>query len=215
MSDSIRLLLADDHPLILQALVALLEREADLQVLACCANGRDVLEEARRRQPDMVILDIRMPGMGGLEVARGIREERLPIRIVLYTAGITPEEMIEATRLGIDGIMLKATAAARLIQCLRKVQAGGQWIERQATMQALEKLVDREHKGQDDGAQLSPRELELVKMVALGMRNREIASRLFISEGTVKVHLYNIYRKLDMTGGRLALLRYAHDRGLA
>lgn len=210
---SITLVLADDHPLILNGLTNLFLLEEDLEVLESCTNGVDALQAVRMCQPDVVILDISMSGMSGLEVCRKVREDNLPTRLVLLTASLKEEEMAEAVQLGVQGIVLKEMAPQFLIQCIRKVHAGEQWVERRSTRQTLEKMLRREAGAREVAALLTPREIDLVRLVATGLRNKEIADKLFISEGTVKVHLHNIYEKLKIDG-RMALLRYAQEKGL-
>ncbi|HJV64839.1 MAG TPA: response regulator transcription factor [Geomonas sp.] len=209
----IRLVLADDHPLILSGLANLFQLEEDFRVLASCTDGIQALQVVRQHLPDVAILDIRMPIMSGLKVARAVQEEKLPTRLVLLTAQLTQEDMREAIQLGVQGVVLKEMASQLLIQCVRKVHAGGQWMERRATKQVLESLLRRESATREMAALLTPREIELVRMVAGGLRNKEIAGKLCISEGTVKVHLHNIYEKLKVEG-RMALLRYAQEKGL-
>ena len=210
---SISLVLADDHPLILNGLTNLLLLEDDLNVLANSTNGVDALEAVRRYRPDVVVLDICMPGMSGLEVCRKIREDNLPTRLVILTATLKEEEMADAVHLGVHGIVLKEMAPQLLVQCIRKVSAGGQWLERQATRQTLEKMLRREVGAREVTALLTPREIELVRLVAAGLRNKDVADKLFISEGTVKVHLHNIYEKLNIDS-RMALLKYAQEKCL-
>ncbi|MBJ6802327.1 response regulator [Geomonas propionica] len=209
----IRLVIADDHPLILNGLTGLFNFEEDFEVMASCSNGSDALEEIRRQRPDVAVLDIRMPGLNGIEVARRVVEEQLGARLVLLTAALEDEDMLDAVMLGIQGVVLKEMAPQFLVQCIRKVHAGEQWLERRSAKQALEKLLKREAGGREVSGLLTQREIELVRMVAGGLRNKEIADRLCISEGTVKVHLHNIYQKVGVDG-RVALLRYAQEKGL-
>lgn len=209
----IRLVLADDHPLILTGLENLFRTEEDIQVLARCVNGVEALEAVRKHQPDILVLDIRMPGKDGVEVAREIRKENLPTRVVLLTAVLDEGELLEALRLGVQGIVLKEMAPQMLLRCIRKVHAGEQWIEHRSAKQALEKLLRREAGTREVAAKLTPQEVTIVRLVAGGLRNKEIADKLHISEGTVKVHLHNIFEKLQVDS-RLALLRYAQEKGL-
>ncbi len=211
---SITLVLADDHPLILNGLGNLFMLERDMEVLASCTSGSETLQAVLRYLPDVVLLDIRMPDMSGLEVARVIRREGLPTRMVLLTATLDDAEMIEALQLGIHGIVLKEMAPQLLVQCIRKVHAGEQWVERKTSRQALERMLKKESGEREVATLLTPREIDLVRMVAAGLRNREIGEKLYISEGTVKVHLHNIYEKLKVDG-RMALSRYAREKGLA
>lgn len=209
----IRLVLVDDHPLILNGLTNLFSLEEEFEVLASCTNGTEALQAVRDHRPDVAVLDICIPGMNGLEVTRKIREEKLPTRVVLLTAALKEEDMLEAVQLQVHGIVLKEMAPQLLLQCIRKVHAGEQWVERRSAKEALEKLLRREAGTREAAALLTPREIDLVRMVASGLRNREIAEKLFISEGTVKVHLHNIYDKLKVDG-RMALARYAREKGL-
>lgn len=209
----ISLVLADDHPLILNGLINLFALEEDFEVVTSCTNGCETLRAVRLHRPDVVVADIRMPGMSGLEVARSLLEEKLPTRVVLLTAALEEEELIDAVQMRVHGIVLKEMAPQLLVQCIRKVHAGEQWVERRSAKLALEKMLRREAGAREAAALLTPREIDLVRMVADGLRNREIADKLFISEGTVKVHLHNIYEKLNVDG-RMALLRYAQEKGL-
>src|SRR5262252_3674429 len=196
----IRLVVADDHPLILDALQQLFSLEPDFQLLACCRNGAETLQAVKDCQPDVLILDIRMPGQDGLAVLREMRQEHYPTRVVLLTAGMEEHETLEAVRLGTHGVVLKEMASHFLVQCVRKVYTGGQWLERRSVSRAVTNL-------------LTPRELEIVCLVAHGARNKSIADTLAISEGTVKIHLHNIYKKLPIDS-RLALTLYAREKGL-
>jgi len=209
----IRIVLADDHPLILDGLENLFRLQEDFQVVARCTNGNDTLEAVKQRRPDVLILDIRMPGKNGLEVFREIQRENLPTRVVLLTAAIDQDELIEAIRMGVHGIVLKDLSPQLLIQCVRKVCAGEQWLERNSVREAPERMLRQELGRRQVTGILTPQEITIVQMVAKGMRNKEIAEALFITEGTVKVHLHHIYEKLHIDN-RLALLRYAQEKGL-
>jgi DNA-binding NarL/FixJ family response regulator len=209
----IRLVLADDHPLILNGLENLFRPEKDFEILARCTNGIETLQAVREDQPDVLVLDIRMPGKGGLDVAREIQKEKLPTRIVLLTAVLDEGELLEAIRLGVQGIVLKEMAPSMLLSCIRKVHAGEQWIELRSAGHALEKMLRREAGAREVAAKLTSQEMTVVRMIGGGLRNKEIAEKLHISEGTVKVHLHNIYEKLHVNS-RLALLRYAQEKGM-
>jgi DNA-binding NarL/FixJ family response regulator len=209
----IRLVLADDHPLVLNGLENLFRPQKEFEVLARCADGIETLQAVRKHRPDVLVLDIRMPGKGGLDVAREMQKEKLSTRIVLLTAVLDEEELLEAIRLGVQGIVLKEMAPSMLLSCIRKVHAGGQWVELRSAKQALEKMLRREAGAREVAGILTHQEMTIVRMIASGLRNKEIADKLHISEGTVKVHLHNIYEKLHVTS-RLALLRYAQEKGL-
>ncbi|OGB88272.1 MAG: DNA-binding response regulator [candidate division NC10 bacterium RIFCSPLOWO2_12_FULL_66_18] len=209
----ISLVLADDHPIILDGLEMLFRAEQDFQVLARCVNGEETIQAVRQHRPDILILDIRMPGKDGLAVLREVKKDSLPTRAVLLTVGLDEDDLLEAIRLGVRGVVLKEMAPQMLVQCVRKVHAGEQWLEKRSVGRALEKMLLREAGERQVAGVLTPRELEIVRMVAAGLRNKEIAESLSISEGTVKIHLHHIYEKLHL-GGRLELALYAQERGL-
>lgn len=210
---SITLILADDHALILDGLENLFRLEKDFKIMARCLDGEETLTALRKHKPDILILDIRMPGKGGLAVLQAMREESITTPVVLLTAAVDEEEVVDAIRLGIRGLVLKELAPKLLIQCVREVHAGGLWLEKHSVTTALQKLIRRESGRQEAAQMLTPREIEIVKHVAGGFRNIEIAKRLFISEGTVKMHLHNIYQKLNLDN-RTQLTRYAQEKDL-
>jgi RNA polymerase sigma factor (sigma-70 family) len=152
--------------------------------------------------------------MDGLAVLRELREAELPTRVVLLTAEVDEDHLLEAMRLGVGGVVLKELAVPLLIQCIRKVYAGDQWLERRSVSRAIEKMLQREAGAREIATILTPRETEIVRLVASGLRNKEIADKLAISEGTVKSHLHRSYEKLHVDS-RVALLRYAQAKGLA
>jgi DNA-binding NarL/FixJ family response regulator len=209
----IRLVVADDHPLILDALQQLFHLEEDFQLLACCRNGTETLQAVKDSQPDVLILDIRMPGQDGLAVLRAMRQEHSPTRVVLLTAGLEEHEVLEAIRLGAQGVVLKEMASHLLVQCVRKVHAGGPWVERHSVSRALETMLRHQDSTRNVTGLLTSRELEIVRLAAKGLRNKSIANTLSISEGTVKIHLHNIFKKLSIDS-RLGLTLYARDKGL-
>lgn len=209
----IRLVLADDHPFILDGVENLCRQEKDLNVLARCLNGEETLEAVRKHRPDILVLDIRLPKMDGLDVLRHMKQEQLPTKVVLLTAAVDENEMVEALRQGVSGVVLKEMAPQLLVQCIRKVHAGEQWLERRSVGRALEKMMRREAGARQLAGLLTPREIEIVRMVAGGLRNRQIAEKLCITEGTVKIHLHNIYDKLRVNS-RVELTLYAQDKGV-
>ena len=210
---SIRLVLADDHPPILEGLALLLRQEPDIEVQACCRNGEETLQAVRQLQPDILILDILMPGKDGLAVLRELRQVEMPTRVILLTAAIDENNLLEAMRLGVGGVVLKEMAVPLLIRCVRTVYAGEQWLERRSIGHALEKMLRREAGTREVAKILTPREVEVVRLAAGGLRNKEIADKLTISEGTVKIHLHRSSEKLHVDS-RMALLRYAQAKGL-
>lgn len=210
----ISLVIADDHPLVLGGLEALLATQPDLSVVARCADGETALEAVDKHRPDVLVLDLRMPGMSGLDVLRQLKDRGLPTRTVVLTAAIDEDEAVEVLRLGVRGVVLKEMAPQLLVQCIRRVHEGGLWIERTSMARALERVLRREDAERAAAAVLTPREVDVVRCVAQGLRNKEIARRLGINEGTAKLHLHRIYEKLGIDG-RVALVLYARERGLA
>jgi DNA-binding NarL/FixJ family response regulator len=208
----IRLILADDHPFILDALEGLFRTEKDIQVLDCCRDGHEALDAVRRHRPDILVLDIRMPGKDGLAVIRELQKEGISTRVVLLTAAIDDEEVLEAVRLGVHGVVLKEMAPPLLVQCIRKVHAGEHWLERGILQRAMGKMMRHEVAVKEMNQALSPREIEIVRLICKGLRNKEIGKKLFISEGTVKIHLHSIYKKLEVDG-RMDLILVCQNKG--
>ena len=209
----ISLVLADDHPIVLNGLAQLFQTEPDFKVLALCPDGAQALEAVRQHRPDLLILDLKMPVKDGLAVLRELRAEKLSPRVILLTAALEDSEVLTAVRLGVDGVVLKETAPDVLLRAVRQVHAGGQWLERRAVGDALQRTFEREAEARAVDAVLTPREAEIARMVASGLRNKDIGERLHISEGTVKIHLHNVYDKLKVPG-RLELAVYLQKKGL-
>jgi len=210
---AIRLVLVDDHPIVLHGLQRLFERHGDIQVVASCADGNAALEAVRAERPDVIVLDLRMPGQSGLDVLRTIASEQLPCRTVILTAVVRDHDVTEAVRLGAMGLVLKESSPEALVACVRNVYRGETCFEGEAAGRAFKTILERESTPTQSGEALTPREIEIVRMVGQGLRNRVIAERLSISEGTVKVHLHNIYEKLNVDG-RLELVLCAQEKGL-
>ena len=212
---TVNLVLCDDHPIVLAGLESLFRLEQDFHVLARCINGEEALAAVRQHNPDILVLDLHIPGPGGdgLEILRVLRREKLPTKAVMLAAALEEDEIVEALRLGVRGVVLKELAPQLLVECIRKVYAGEQWVDKQLSNLALEALLRRETAGRARSSILSPRETEIVRMVAGGLGNRELAERLGVSEGTIKIHLHNIYKKLKVHS-RLELVLHAQANKL-
>lgn len=208
----IRLVVVDDHPVVLEGLERLFRLEGDLTIVARCVNAGEALEAVRLHRPDILLLDIRLPGGSGLDVLEQIRREELPTRAVLLAGSINEDELMEALQLGARGIVLKEMAPELLIRCIRTVYEGGRWLENGFLGRTLESILERDGVARPGRLALSAREMEIVRLVATGHHNREIAETLHITEGTVKVHLHNVYEKLGIDG-RVELTIYARDHG--
>lgn len=209
----IRLALVDDHPIVLDGLEQLFATEPDLEVVARATNGETAVRLLQEFRPDVLILDLAMPGRDGIWVMQQAAALALPTRVVLLTAHIDEQQLVEAVRLNVAGMVLKEMAPRLLVECVRKVHAGERWLERHAVARAMERRVRRESEAQRLAGLLTPRELEIVRLAAEGLRNREISTRLSITEGTVKIHLHHIYEKLGVNG-RSQLILYATRQGL-
>jgi len=173
-------------------------------VVARCRDGEEVLARIREAAPDLLILDLRMPKLDGLAVLSAIRREGLPTRVLLLTAAVETSQISAALQLGARGLVLKETAPDRLVEAARRVHEGGQWFDPGQLSLAIDEL-SRPRAESPGTSNLTPREREIVEMVEKGLRNRAIADRLGISEGTVKLHLHHVYEKLELSG-RLELL---------
>lgn len=183
-----RIVLADDHPMIQAAVEAML-RGSDYQLVAKAGSGSEALQAIADKNPEIVVLDIQMPEGTGLDVLRTMRSAGDDRPVVLLTASIDERGFAESLKLKVDGVLLKSSDPALLIDCLDSVRAGDEWIDPH---------LDSEAARADDSPDkslLSPRETELVKLVRQGMRNRDIAEQLGITEGTVKVYLHSVFEK--------------------
>jgi two-component system nitrate/nitrite response regulator NarL len=209
---TIRIVLADDHRIILEGLEQLFRREKDFEIVATATNGEDTLAAVREHHPDVLVLDIRMPRGDGLWVLKQVHTEKLPTRVVLLTATLDEDEMLDAMQSGVAGLVLKEAAAVNLVETVRRVHRGERALEPSVVDRALDRLAQREE-AKKIVELLSRRETEIVKMVASGLRNKEIANKLSIGEGTVKTHLHTIYEKLGVHG-RVELMMYALERGI-
>ena len=212
MSVPIRLVLADDHPIILAGLVYLFAAEPGLTVVAQATTGESALDAVRQHRPDVLVLDLRMPGLDGLGVLAALRNEASTTRVVLLTASDS-DDVLKAVHMGVDGVVLKDMAPQLLIRCVRAVHAGSKWIEKVVANRAIERLLLRESGERELAARLTPRELEVARLIAQGMSNKSVAGKLDISEGTVKLHVHHVYEKLKLDG-RMALAEYLRTRGL-
>ena len=186
-----RILLADDHPMIRTALDVLL-RDTPFALVGMAGTGEEAVAEVERLAPDVLLLDLQMPGGGGMGALRRLRAAGAPVRIVLLTAAIDDSALLEAKALGVDGIVLKNSDPAYLLDCLDRVRHGRSWIDPE-----LAQRVRMLGRGRAPGglSALTPRERQLVGLVRQGKRNRDIAAELRVTEGTVKAYLHKLYDK--------------------
>jgi DNA-binding NarL/FixJ family response regulator len=203
---TVRLVVADDHPIILGGLVQIFANESDFAIVASAQTGDETLNAVREFRPDVLVLDLRMPGKNGLDVLREIRRDALGTRVVVLTAE-NNEDAVEAVRLGARGIVLKDMAPRLLVHCIREVHAGRKWLEKSIAARTVDSLLTQEGARHPRTAVLTRRQLEVARMIVEGLPSKTIAKRLTITEGTTKVHLHHIYEKLKVDG-RMALVRY-------
>jgi DNA-binding NarL/FixJ family response regulator len=202
----VTLVVADGRPLLLRSLEYVCAAEPGFEVVATCARGDATLEALRTRKPDILILDATLPPSGGLWVLRQMRREKLPTRAVLLADHPPERSVVDAVRLGVFGILLPDMTPESLLRCVRTVHAGEQWLESQAVARLLNRRPGGEGPLRQLGDPLTPRQMEIVRLATEAIPTREIAARLMLTEGTVKVHLHNIYQKLQVDG-RVGLVR--------
>jgi len=208
----IRVLLADDHPIVLDGLERLFRLEPDFEVVGSCRDGEEVLRAVAAAPPDLLVLDLKMPRLDGLEVLRALQGSGAPTRVLLLTAALDEQQVVEALRLGARGLVLKEMAPQLVIEAARRIHAGGQWFDAGLLQRSLD-AIGRKLGGDGEATGLTPREREIVGMVVRGLRNRAIADELGISEGTVKLHLHHVYEKLGLTN-RMELLLHVQKHPL-
>lgn len=211
MSESIRLLLVDDQRLMRDGLRTILELEDDLQVIAEAEHGEAGLQAFERHQPDVVLMDIRMPGMDGVEATRRMLERWPEARVIILTTFDDDEYIFEGLRAGALGYLLKDVSGNELAQAIRKVAAGGALIEPSVARKVLAEFARLETSARPINAglpdPLSEREIEILKLLAQGLANKNIAEKLHLAEGTVKNYVSNILSKLGVTDRTQAALR--------
>jgi len=204
----ISLIIADDHPVVLQGLIALLGEHGGFELTASCSDGAECIRAIREFSPDLALVDMLMPGQNGLQVLEAVTADRLSTRIVFLAASPDDREIVAAVAGGAFGIMLKESAPDTLINCLQAVAAGHRWLPAELVDGALERTrIIRAQFANIDGA-LTQREREVMLLVADGLSNKDVGRRLSVSEGTVKVHLHSIYKKVAVNN-RTALAKFA------
>jgi two-component system response regulator DegU len=198
---TIKVVIADDHSLVRQGLRRYLDMAEDIDVVGEASNGEEAIELVEKASPDIVLLDIRMPGVDGLEAARRIREKFPKVGAIMLTAYDDRQFVVEAVRAGARGYVLKARDAEHLIQTVRLVAGGNMVIDPQLVVALAEELSqakERDRKAET----LTAREIEVLQLLAFGHTNRDIAEKLFISPDTVKTHLEHIFEKLGASAPR-------------
>ncbi len=210
----IRIVIADDHAIFRDALQALLEAEKDFRVIGNVGDGRAAVSLVRELRPDVLLLDVAMPHVDGIEALRQISEAGSPTRVILLSGAIEKADIVTAIQLGARGLVLKESGAAVLLKGIRGVMSGQYWIGREAVsnlLEVLRSLISRGGNAPRNEFGLTAREIEIVGAVVAAYGNKEIAQRFQISEKTVKHHLTNIFDKLGVSNRlELALLAVHH-----
>src|SRR3954468_7742958 len=214
----IRIVVADDHPIFRDGLCRLLALEEDFEVVAQAQDGRQVLEILQQLEPDILLLDLKMPGLDGLATLQRLQAARNKTRVIVLTASDDKNEFVQAMKFGTCGIVLKQTATELLIKSIRKVHAGEIWLDSHTTAAVMRQFSSPMESAplgsrDRDRSPLSQREREIVVLVAQGFKNKEMAEKMFISEQTVKNHLHNIFDKLGVSD-RLELALYAIHKNI-
>ncbi|NOT27911.1 MAG: response regulator transcription factor [Acidobacteria bacterium] len=206
---TIRIVLADDHVAVRQGLKLLIDAQPDMQVVAEASDGISAVDHARTLKPEVVVMDISMPGVNGLVATRTLRAQVPGTGVVILTRHGDDAYLQELLRAGAAGYVLKQSPADQLLQAVRAVAAGGQYLDSTLTHRVTAGFVGRKNKGPNQaGAALTDRESEVLRLIASGYSNKEIAAQLDLSVKTVEVHKANSMRKLGLTG-RIDIVRYA------
>ncbi len=203
----IRVLIADDHPIVREGFGAIVNAEADIQVVAQASNGVEALEQAAQANPDVALMDLRMPEMGGAEAIRRLRQANPDLRAIVLTTYDDDDAIYEATRAGARGYLLKDVRPKDLVRAIRRVHAGGSLLQPVVVERLLDRLGPEDTDDTPPVEALTPRELEVLQIMARGARNRDIAQELVISERTVKIHVANVIAKLGVTNRTAAVVR--------
>ena len=216
---AIRILLVDDHKVMRLGLRLLIENQQGLTVIGEASGRNDALEIAEREQPDIILLDLTLPGTDGIDLIPELLAVAEKARILILTGVVEPEAHTRAMHLGAMGVVLKEKAPEVLIKAIQKVHDGEIWLDRVMVANVFsERERAREARRKDPEASkiatLTGREREVIALVGEGLRNKQIADRLFISEGTVRNHLTTVFSKLEVSD-RFELLMYAYRHGIA
>ena len=216
----IRIVIADDHPIFREGLKCLLGTQEDFQLLAEVGNGDEVLDTIEKLQPDILLLDLRMPGTHGLMILERLQATKISsTKVIVFSASEDKNEFVQAMKLGTSGIVLKQSPTDLLLKSIRKVYAGEIWLDSNTTAAVIRQFATGDEEAPVDSnrvrgrSPLSQREREIVSLVAQGFKNKQMAEKMFISEQTVKNHLHNIFDKLGVSD-RLELALYAIHKKL-
>ena len=204
--EKIRLLIADDHPTFLEGLSRLLQDEEDMECIAKSADGIEAVKLAKQLQPDVAIIDVSMPNLNGIEAAKQIRAACPTTTILMISAFDYQSYILASLRAGAAGYVSKNMPLYELVSAIRLVHNGGSVLDFKATGKIVRYLGTSENSNRTDFEHLQTRELEVLRLLAKGMSNKDVAAELYISERTVQTHLVNIFRKLGVSSRTQAVL---------
>jgi DNA-binding NarL/FixJ family response regulator len=208
----LRILLADDHVTVRHGLKLLIEAQPDMKVISEASDGKAAMHSALALKPDVIVMDISMPGMNGLAATRALKQKQPNVIIVTLTRHGDDAYVQELLRAGVAGYVLKQSAPTELIQAIRAAAAGGQYIDSTLTARMTSRLLGRADKSAKPAGELSEREAEVIRLIASGYSNKEIAAQLSLSVKTVEAHKANAMRKLGLRG-RIDIVKYAVLQG--
>lgn len=212
MTTPIRILVADDHPIVRDGLISILGTQPDFDVVGKAGDGRETLVQVENLHPDVLLLDLEMPQMDGVETLRHLREVHAAVRTIVFTAFDTDERIVSAVQAGAQGYLLKGVPREEIFNAIRVVHAGGSLLQPVVASKLL-KQVSGDRKPQPEMDALTPREQHVLKLLAHGLQNKEIAAELVITERTVKFYVSSILSKLG-AGNRTEAVTLAVQRGL-
>lgn len=195
---AVKVMIADDHSMIREGLKQLLELEGDFQVIEEACDGVDCMEKLETVVPDILLLDINMPNMNGLEVLQKMKDKKIKVKVLVLTVHNEVEYLLKAVDIGVNGYLLKDSESAELKKAILSVVGGEDYIQPSLIPVLNAKMIDR-NKDSAKIEKLTRRELEVLKLLAVGMYNKEVAEQLNISERTVKNHVSNILKKIEVT----------------
>ncbi len=211
---NIKVLIADDHSMFRQGLKQILELEDDISVIAQACNGDEAVKFTREKKPDVILMDINMPGINGLQAIKEIKLEKLPSKIIVLTIHEDREYLFKTIQMGAEGYVLKDAEPSVLIEAIRNVFNGQSYIQANMTTELVKEFnrvtLHEKEKGEEN--LLTAREIEVLELIAEGMINKEIAKELYISEKTVKNHVSNIFKKLNVSDRtQAAIYAFKHN----
>lgn len=208
----IDLVLADPYPVMLEGLTHVFQDSSDFSVKSCVRNGDEALQALQQFQPHILVMDLSLSQRNGLALLEEIKAQNLRTRPVVFT-GSPIGEVMRALDLDVPGLVSKEKSRHILTRCIKSVHEGGKWLDRDLSVKTMSLLLEQQKKKANASQLLTPRELTVARMVTEGWPNKKIASKLFISEGTAKLHLHHIYQKLNCPG-RMSLQRHMQEHGL-